>query len=203
MLGYTEIAGADGEMNFVGRVLTIPSITIDSSSSIEIHYGVGSLGAEAPDVMKTSKFEFEVKGTSGAFKSIGTADVKVRSQASGRGSVSVATGMKADDGTATAYAGDEGVITITYAPIGEIDGGSVKLTVPEALVGKGGVMKTSGITASKGSAMYGGDESDANLKLYGITKNDVLVSGVDLNHNDTFTFHLHWTDSGSKGRYQF
>ena len=136
VLGYTDIEGTSitGAPDFVGRVITIPIVSIDSSTSIEIHYGVGSLGAEAPETKKTSQFKFAVKGTSGTFRDIGAVDVEVRSQASGRGSASIDSGSEAVDGTATVHAGDdEGSITITYDPIGEIVKGRVKLTIPDAL----------------------------------------------------------------------
>ena len=204
-LGYTEITGVSDEVNFAGHVITIPNINIDSSSNIEIHYGVGSLGAEAPEVKKTSKFEFEVKGTSGTFSKIGDVMVEVRSQASGRGSASVDTGMMAADETPTAYAGDTGTITITYDPIGQIVNGRVKLTVPEALTGgaDGDGVTASHISVSSGSAKYGGSvdlDLEANKD---VTKNDVLVSGVDLNHDDDVHLHLHRGDASDKGRYQF
>ena len=50
--GYTEIedtAASLGAADFANRVITIPISNIDSSGSIEIHYGVGSVGAEAPE----------------------------------------------------------------------------------------------------------------------------------------------------------
>ena len=191
--GYTEIedtAASLGAADFENRVITIPIDSIDSSGSIEIHYGVGSLGAEAPDVKKTSEFRFAVKGTSGTFRNIGAVDVEVRSQASGRGMASVATGMVAEDETTpTVYAGADGSITITYTSIGQIVNGRVKLTVPEALTGGA---DGDGVTASdisvSGDAKYGGVEDldlDANAD---ITKDDVLVSGVNLDHDDEFTF---------------
>ena len=193
-LGYTEIqegSASIGAYDFENYTIIIPIGYIDSTDSIEIHYGVGSLGAKAPTDKKTSKFRFEVKGTSGNFRKIGEADVEVLSQASGRGMASVATGMVAEDETTpTVYAGaDMGSITITYDPIGEIVNGRVKLTVPEALTGGA---DGDGVTAShisvSGDAKYGGVvdlDLDANAD---ITKDDVLVSGVNLDHDDEFTF---------------
>ena len=86
--GYTTVAGYIPEFN--NRTITIPIVQLASGSSIEIHYGSGSLGAEAPKVKKTSEFLFAEKGTSGTFSNIGAVEVDVRSQASGRGSASIA-----------------------------------------------------------------------------------------------------------------
>ena len=197
--GYTEIeegSASIGAVDFENRTVTIEIGFIDSSDSIEIHYGVGSLGAKAPTAKKTSEFDFEVKGTSGNFRGIGAVDVEVHSQASGRGSVSVATGMMADDDTPTVYAGHNmGSITITYDPIGDIANGRIKLIVPEALVGEDGVMRDH-ITPSSGSAEYGGEEDlelDANADIG--DKFSVLVSNVSLDHDDEFTFTYTATDT--------
>ena len=184
-IGYTRVesSGANtGAPAFSNQVVTIPIVDITSSDSIEIHYGSGSFGATAPKVKKTSEFRFAVKGTSGSFQPIGTVKVDVGSQASGRGSASV------EAMNATAGAPD-GSITITYDPEGQIANGRVKLTVPDALTGGA---DGDGVTAShisvRGSAKYGGGMSDADLKAYGITKNDVLVSNVNLRHDGTLTF---------------
>ena len=195
VLGYTEISTSAslGAADFENRVVTIPIVSIDSGQNIEIHYGVGSLGAKAPNTRQVgnaaSEFLFAVKGTAGTFTSIGAVDVEVHSQASGRGSVSADTGMMAVDGTPTVYAGhDMGSITITYDPIGQIANGRIKLTVPEALVGEDGVMRGH-ITPSSGSARYGGEENldlDANADIG--DKFSLIVSGVNLDHDDEFTF---------------
>ena len=89
-----------------------------------------------------------------------------------------------------AYAGADGSITITYDPIGQIANGRIKLTVDAALTGgaDGDGVTASHISVSTGSAKYGGSvdlELDANSD---VTKNDVLVSGVNLGADDEFTF---------------
>ena len=191
VLGYTEISSSAslGAYDFENRSITIPISSIDSGQNIEIHYGVGSLGAKAPTAKKTSEFLFAVKGTSGTFTSIGAVDVEVQSQASGRGMASIDSGMADADGNATVHAGDTGTITVTYDPIGQIVNGRIKLTVTEALVGKDGVMSSHNITASTGGTpKYGGGMSADDLKTYGITKYDVLVSSVNLDADDEFTF---------------
>ncbi len=192
VLGYTEISSSAslGAYDFAGHMITIPIGSIVGGENIEIHYGVGSLGATAPTEMKeVSGFNFEVKGTSGGFESIGIKEpVEVLSQASGRGSASV------ESMNATAGAPD-GSITITYTSEGQIANGRIKLTVDAKLTGDpdgdgtaDGVMSTSGIAHSSGSAMYGGDMSAADLETYGITKDDILVSGVDMAAEGEFTF---------------
>ena len=133
-----------------------------------------------------------MKGTSGSFANIGAVDVEVRSQASGRGSASVDTGMADEDGNATVNAGDTGSITITYTSIGQIVNGRVKLTVPEALTGgaDGDGVTASHITVS-GNAKYGGALTAAQLVLDAnsdVTKDDILVSGVNLREAGTLTF---------------
>ena len=185
VLGYTEISssGSLGAYDFENRSITIPIGSITSGQNVEIHYGVGSLGAKAPTAKKTSQFLFAVKGTARTFTSIGAVDVDVMSQASGRGSASV------ESMNATAGAPD-GSITITYDPIGQIANGRIKLTVPDALTGgaDGDGVTASHISVSTGSAKYGGSvdlELDANAD---VTKNDVLVSGVNLGADDEFTF---------------
>ena len=185
VLGYTEISsGASlGAYDFENRFITIPIGSINSGQNVEIHYGVGSLGAKAPTAKKTSEFLFAVKGTAGTFTSIGAVEVDVMSQASGRGSASV------EAMNATAGATD-GSITITYDPIGQIANGRIKLTVPDALTGgaDGDGVTASHISVSTGTAKYGGSvdlELDANSD---VTKNDVLVSGVNLGADDEFTF---------------
>ena len=196
-LGYTSLrlsAGAPvyGTPVFENRVLTLPLISVDSDDTIEIHYGSGSLGAEAPKVKKTSDFGFSVKGTSGSFVNIGAVKVEVRSQASGRGEASVDTGMADEDGNATVHAGDTGSITITYTSIGQIVNGRVKLTVPAALTGGA---DGAGVTAShisvSGNAKYGGALTAAQLALDAnadVTKDDILVSNVNLRADGTVTF---------------
>ncbi len=185
VLGYTEISSSAslGAYDFGNRSITIPIVSIDSGQNVEIHYGVGSLGAKAPTAKKTSQFLFAVKGTAGTFTSIGAVDVDVMSQASGRGSASI------ESMNATAGAPD-GSITITYDPEGQIANGRIKLTVPDALTGgaDGDGVTASHISVSTGSAKYGGSvdlELDANSD---VTKNDVLVSGVNLSADDEFTF---------------
>ena len=150
--GYTTVAGYIPEFN--NRTITIPIVQLASGSSIEIHYGSGSLGAEAPKVKKTSEFLFAVKGTAGTFSNIGAVEVDVRSQASGRGSASIAAT------NATAGAPD-GSITITYDPIGQISNGRIKLTVDEKLTGgaDGDGVTASHISFSSGTAKYGGSFS--------------------------------------------
>ena len=130
-----------------------------------------------------------MKGTSGRFENIGAVDVEVRSQASGEGSASVDSGAVDELDNATVHAGADGSITITYTSIGQIVNGRVKLTVPEALTGGA---DGDGVTASdisvSGDAKYGGVEDldlDANAD---ITKDDVLVSGVNLRADGTLTF---------------
>ena len=192
-IGYTTVlpSGANiGALMFENRVVTIPIVDITSADSIEIHYGSGSFGATAPKTRQVgdaaSDFLFAVKGTAGTFSNIGAAPVNVYSQASGEGSASA----MAENATA---GHPEGSIKITYDPEGQIVNGRVKLTVDAALTGGAdgdGVMSTSGITPSSGSAMYGGDPSmtDDSRTMYGITKNDILVSGVSLGADDEFTF---------------
>ena len=118
-----------------GRSIIVPisSISADGSTSIVIHYGADDGAAKVPTEMGPSAFSLEVTasgaGTSG-FKRL--ADLKdltvdVRSQASGLGSASVAPN--------TVNAGDMTTVTITYDPIGEIDGGRVILTVPSEWAG--------------------------------------------------------------------
>ena len=171
----------------------IPIVQIDSSQSIEIRYGSGSPGAQAPSTRQmgddASEFTFAVKGTSGRFENIGVVLVEVRSQASGEGSASVDSGAVDELDNATVHAGADGSITITYTSIGQIVNGRVKLTVPEALTGGA---DGDGVTASdisvSGDAKYGGVEDldlDANAD---ITKDDVLVSGVNLRTDGTLTF---------------
>ena len=204
VLGYTEISssGSLGAADFESRTVTIPISSIDSGQNVEIHYGVGSLGAKAPTAKKTSQFPFAVKGTAGTFTSIGSGKINVRSQASGRGVASVATGMMAADDTPTAHAGDMGTITVTYEPIGQIMNGRIKLIVPAGLVGEDGVM-SSHITASTGTAKYGGGMSADDLTMYGMTKNDVLVSGVNLDADDMFTFTYEGMMPEAKGDLEF
>lgn len=183
--GYTEIRSSGANTSapaFNNQVVTIPIVDITSADSIEIHYGAGSFGAEAPTAKKTSDFRFAVKGTSGSFQSIGVVEVDVRSQASGRGSASV----EAENATAGA---PDGSITITYTSEGQIANGRIKLTVDEALTGGA---DGDGVTAShisvSGNAKYGGSVDlslDANAD---VTKDDVLVSGVSLGADDMFTF---------------
>ena len=124
-----------------------------------------------------------MKGTAGTFTSIGAVEVEVHSQASGRGSASIAA-MNATAGA------PDGSITITYDPIGQIANGRIKLTVDEALTGgaDGDGVTAEHISVSTGSAKYGGSvdlELDANSD---VTKNDVLVSGVNLSASSNFTF---------------
>ena len=96
VLGYTEIStsGSLGAYDFENRSITIPIVSINSGQNLEIHYGVGSLGAKAPTTRQVgdaaSDFLFAVKGTAGTFTSIGAVEVEVHSQASGRGSASIA-----------------------------------------------------------------------------------------------------------------
>ena len=147
----------------------------------------GSFGAEAPKVKKTSDFRFAVKGTSGSFQSIGTVKVDVMSQASGRGMASI----ESDERLPPVH--PDGSITITYDPEGQITNGRIKLTVPDALTGgadAAGVTRDH-IRASTGTAKYGGSFTAEQLALDAnsdVTKNDVLVSGVNLGANAMFTF---------------
>ena len=100
--------------------------------------------------------------------------------------------MADEDGNATVNAGDTGSITITYTSIGQIVNGRVKLTVPEALTGGA---DGDGVTAShisvSGDAKYGGALTAAQLDLDAnadVTKDDILVSGVNLREAGTLTF---------------
>ena len=100
--------------------------------------------------------------------------------------------MADEDGNATVHAGDTGSITITYTSIGQIVNGRVKLTVPEALTGGA---DGDGVTAShisvSGNAKYGGALTADQLALDAnsdVTKDDILVSNVNLRADGTLTF---------------
>ena len=163
---------------------TIPIVSIISGANIiEIHYGVGSFGAKAPTAKKTSEFLFAVKGSAGTFTNIGAVEVDVHSQASGRGSASIAA--------TNATAGHpDGSIVITYDPIGQIANGRIKLTVPDELTGGADAagVTAAHISVSTGSAKYGGSVDHDLEANDDVTKDDVLVSGVNLSASGTFTF---------------
>ena len=55
-----------------------------------------------------------MKGSAGTLKEIDAVDVEVYSQASGKGTASVDTGMMTEDDDPTVHAGATGSITITY-----------------------------------------------------------------------------------------
>ena len=188
--GYTDVDEEDAQTTFPdynGRTVTVPISFIDSGGTIIIHYGLGNGGAVPPKEKKTSTFIFEVSGSGDSSPDSITKQptVEVYSQASGRGSASV--------DPMTVSAGEMTTVTITYDPIGEIDGGRARLTVPDEwanvgddLADGGGV---TGVTVNEGVATNGGGESEADLDANDdLAKNQVIVNGIDLDHDDELTF---------------
>ena len=124
---------ADGDANLY---VDVPIRLIDTSGSIEIHYGetAGSGGgAVAPAASGKYRFMIDVKGgdaDTNAFRAIrGTVDgdnleIKVYSQASGGGSAAVTAG---DDGIT---AGGSAAVTVVYTAAGDINNGMLKLMTP-------------------------------------------------------------------------
>ena len=171
--GYTRVEGA-GVASFNNFTVTVPIAYAASGDKISIHYGTDGGNAVAPKDRETSEFDFRVNG-----KPIDDdVEITIRSQASGRGSVS------ADPETVNA--GAEDTVQIIYDPIGEISGGRVKLTVDDSWVGEDGVMGE--FVASTGTAKNGGKLTEDELETYGITKNEVLVTGVNIDADETLTF---------------
>ena len=187
-MGYTDVRRVGtarlGTESFGTDSVTIPIFSIDKDDKIEIHYGVENGGAEAPKiVIEKSTFTIEVQGSAtGDPEPIDDQPfVRVRSQASGRGSASI--------DKETVSAGDTDTIKITYTSIGQIVNGRVKLTVPDTWAGGEGA-KDAHFDVSSGSVTYGGDmtetEVEANEDIG--SKHEVLVEGVNLSAEQTLTF---------------
>ena len=110
--------------------------------------------------------------------------VTVRPQASGRGTAEVDT-----DGDV--HSGDTGrTFTITYTSIGQIVGGSLKVTVPDG--DDWADATAASVDVSSGSATYGGDLSETaladNEDIGGV--NDLVISSISLGAGQTSHHHL-------------
>ena len=217
--GYTyfdDIGSADiGTIEFdeSDDSVTVNIDSIDSSGRIEIHYGAyegdddGS-GAKAPTAATTSSvFLISVKGGDGVdnvldpIRTLKTAPITVRvySQASGGGNVSA--GVSDNKGDVGAGSADREV-TVVYTADGEINGGSLKLTIPAGWSHPtmDNVEITTRGAINLSSALYGGayvgdpdDDDDDDFPVDAddvalLTAVDVTVGGVNLDADDTVTF---------------
>ena len=141
--GFTAIQAGGGVRleaeAFADLFVEVPISLINVGETIEIHYGETAGdggGAVVPAKSGTYVFRIETKGgnaDTNAFKAIrGTVDgdrleVRVYNQASGGGNASASV----SDNKGDVGAGDaDREVTVVYTAVGQISGGSLKLTVP-------------------------------------------------------------------------
>ena len=192
--GYTwfeELGGAQvGTLVFGNRVVTADiSLTLDDQ--IKIHYGVvDSENGGAVASKRTGASHFVVRTSESQTGAFGTVDsekglsVQVRVQRSGGGMAEV--------DPMTANAGDMGsAFTITYTADGQIDAGTLKLTIPvnwDAPTSGNVTVKAMGSSAaSVGRAMYGAGRAATSLPE-GLGAMEVIVNSVALAGGDTVVF---------------
>ena len=195
----TDIGPASFDEN--SQTATVDIFHIDTSGSIEIHYGAFDIegdgsGAHALKAASTSSpFTIEVKGgdaTTNRFSAIKTDKnrpiaVRVLAQASGGGSAAI-EGL--DDLDLTA-GGMDAEITVVYTAAGEINNGMLKLTIPAKwsapMTGAmGNVVVTS--AGRTGAIDAGGNYGEDDTLPEGLGAMDVNVAGVNLDADDTVTF---------------
>ena len=133
--GYTyfeEARNADigaADISGTSRTISVEIIHMTKDDSVLIHYGwhgVRAGGAEAPDAAETDTFGFQIQGSEdGSPANMRTAHptVKVREAASGSGTAAISP--------ESADAADMETVTITYTAAGEIEDGTLRLTVPD------------------------------------------------------------------------
>ena len=190
MPGFTTVTstGSIGAITFSGGSVNVPIYTLSKGATTEtitINYGTSDGGAVVPKTTGMSAFDIKVQGSaSGSLVSLGSGNmeqVTVRPQASGRGTAMVDT-----DGNV--YAGDTGrTFEITYTAIGQIQGGKLKVTVPDG--DDWADATAASIDVSSGTATYGGDLSATALadnEDVG-SVNDVVISNINMRADQTLT----------------
>ena len=188
--GFTSIQAGGGVRleaeAFADLFVEVPISLINVGETIEIHYGETAGdggGAVVPAKSGTYVFRIETKGgnaDTNAFKAIrGTVDgdrleVRVYNQASGGGNASASV----SDNKGDVGAGDaDREVTVVYTAVGQISGGSLKLTVPPGWSHP--TADNVEITSRAGSV------NSSSALFDGM---DVTVGGVSLSAGGTVTF---------------
>ena len=188
--GFTSIQAGGGVRleaeAFADLFVEVPISLINVGETIEIHYGETAGdggGAVVPAKSGTYVFRIETKGgnaDTNAFKAIrGTVDgdrleVRVYNQASGGGNASASVlDNKGDVGAGDA----DRQVTVVYTAVGQISGGSLKLTVPPGWSHP--TADNVEITSRAGSV------NSSSALFDGM---DVTVGGVSLSAGGTVTF---------------
>ena len=185
--GYTyieEVGGAvarNEEYDASAQTLTA-DVVLASGDQIKIHYGSGNGGAAAPKQVPSggySQFGIAIRGTmdkDARFEHIDSTDlaVRVRVQRSGGGTAVVSpTRVNAGDAMRA--------VRVTYTADGQIDDGTLRLTVPD----KWDVPTSSNIAIVGGGSntveRYSGDHLAADIPgLAAVATDDVDLGAMDV-----------------------
>ena len=185
--GFTDVGsdGSVGSVIFSGNSLNLPIYSLDKGGTVTINYGTQDGGAVVPTTSGETSFDIKIKGSeTGSLVSLASGNMEqitIRPQASGRGTAEIDT-----DGDV--HSGDtERTFTITYTAIGQIVGGSLKVTVPDG--DDWADATAASIDVSSGSATYGGDLSETaladNEDVGGV--NDLVISNINMGAGQSLT----------------